>query len=226
VVRRLRPREVHRSPHYADERPRAEQQANESSPYEGGGANSWSARTSPNDPARASLPSATPACGRHLNPYYPALLIPRGPGGSAARQRGRNTELAGTTASAAATSSTPSSAMPESPSTRGHHRPWPLNLCNTGNWGCARPENQTVEDRRTAATVANTVAKPPDGIRRTRTTLEYRPSLRPVTDSPGRLAHSNGSGGPLLVLHHGVQPVRRGLGMGGPGGARAWTRLL
>jgi hypothetical protein len=34
--------------------------------------------------------------------------------------------------------------------------------------------------RRSAATVANTVAKPLDGARRTWTTLEYRPSLRPV----------------------------------------------
>lgn len=35
-----------------------------------------------------------------------------------------------------------------------------------------------------------TVAKPLDSARRTRTTLEYRPSLRPATDGPGRLAHS------------------------------------
>ena len=46
-----------------------------------------------------------------------------------------------------------------------------------------------------AATVANTVAKPLDGARRTWTTLEYRPSPRPVTDGPGRLAHSYGSEG-------------------------------
>jgi hypothetical protein len=57
-------------------------------------------------------------------------------------------------------------------------------------------EKQTIEDqRRSAATVAKTVAKPLDGARRTWTTLEYRPSLRPVTDGPGRLAHSYGSEG-------------------------------
>jgi len=57
-----------------------------------------------------------------------------------------------------------------------------------------KSEKQTVEDqRRPAATVANTVAKPLDGARRTWTTLEYRPSPRPVTDDPGRLAHSYGS---------------------------------
>ena len=49
--------------------------------------------------------------------------------------------------------------------------------------------------RRSAATVAKTVAKPLDSTRRTWTTLEYRPSLRPVTDGPGRLAHSYGSEG-------------------------------
>jgi hypothetical protein len=54
------------------------------------------------------------------------------------------------------------------------------------NWGYVRPEKQTVEDqRRAAATVAKTVAKPLDGAGRTWTTLEYRPSPRPVTDGPG-----------------------------------------
>ena len=44
-------------------------------------------------------------------------------------------------------------------------------------------------------TVAKTVAKPLDGARRMWTTLEYRPSPRPVADGPGRLAHSYGSDG-------------------------------
>jgi hypothetical protein len=62
------------------------------------------------------------------------------------------------------------------------------------NWGYVRPEKQTVEDqRRSAATVAKTVAKPLNNTRRTWTTLEYRPSPRPVTDGPGRLAHSYGT---------------------------------
>jgi hypothetical protein len=62
------------------------------------------------------------------------------------------------------------------------------------NLGYVRPEKQTVGDqRRSGATVANTVAKPLDGARRMWTTLEYRPSLRPVTDGLGRLAHSYGS---------------------------------
>jgi hypothetical protein len=51
----------------------------------------------------------------------------------------------------------------------------------------------TVEDQQSAAA---TVAKPLDGARRTWTTLEYRPSPRPVTDGPGRLAHSYGSDAP------------------------------
>ena len=56
------------------------------------------------------------------------------------------------------------------------------------------PEKQTVMDqRRSAATVATTVTKPSDGARRIWTTLECRPSLRRVTDGPGRLAHSYGS---------------------------------
>ena len=54
------------------------------------------------------------------------------------------------------------------------------------------PEKQTVEDQcRSAATVA----KPLNNTRRTWTTLEYRPSLRPLTDGPGRRAHSYGSEG-------------------------------
>ena len=57
-------------------------------------------------------------------------------------------------------------------------------------------EKQTGEDkRRSIATVAKTVAKPLDGARRTWTTLEFRPSPRPVTDGPGRFAHSYGSEG-------------------------------
>jgi hypothetical protein len=48
------------------------------------------------------------------------------------------------------------------------------------------------DDHRRSAT---TVAKPLDDARRTWTTLEYRPSPRPVTDGPGRLAHSYGSEG-------------------------------
>ena len=64
------------------------------------------------------------------------------------------------------------------------------------NWGYVRPEKQTVEDQgRSATTVAKTVAKPLNSTRRTWTTLEYRPSPRPVTDGPGRLAHSYGSEG-------------------------------
>ena len=63
-------------------------------------------------------------------------------------------------------------------------------------WGYVRPEKQTVGDQhRGAATVAKTVAKPLNSTRRTWTTLEYRPSLRPVTDGPGRYAHSYGSEG-------------------------------
>ena len=58
------------------------------------------------------------------------------------------------------------------------------------------PEKQTVEDQcRSAATVAKTAAKPLHNTRRTWTTLEYRPSPRPVTDGPGRRAHSYGSEG-------------------------------
>ena len=63
-------------------------------------------------------------------------------------------------------------------------------------WGYVRPEKQTVGDQhRGAATVAKTVAKPLNSTRRTWTTLEYRPSLRPVTDGLGRCAHSYGSEG-------------------------------
>jgi hypothetical protein len=70
-----------------------------------------------------------------------------------------------------------------------------LALC-MATWGYFRPEKQTIEDhRRSAATVAKTVAKPLDSDRRTWTTLEYRASLRPVTDDPGRPAHSHGSEG-------------------------------
>ena len=58
------------------------------------------------------------------------------------------------------------------------------------NRGYARPEKQTVEDQRCSAA---TVAKPLNSTRCTWTTLEYRPSLRPLTDGPGRCAHSYGS---------------------------------
>jgi hypothetical protein len=62
------------------------------------------------------------------------------------------------------------------------------------NLAYARPEKQTVEDqRRSIATVANAVAKPLDNACPRWTTLEYRPSPRPVTDGPGRFAHSYGS---------------------------------
>ena len=46
-----------------------------------------------------------------------------------------------------------------------------------------------------SAPFRRTVAKPLDNARRAWATLEYRPSLRPVTDGPGRLAHSYGSAG-------------------------------
>jgi hypothetical protein len=61
----------------------------------------------------------------------------------------------------------------------------------------------TVGDHRRSAA---TVAEPLDGARHTWTTLEYRPSLRPVTDGPGRVAHSYGTD--ALI------PVVRGLGLG------------
>ena len=77
------------------------------------------------------------------------------------------------------------------------------------NLGYATPEKQTVEDqRRPAATVANTVAKLLDGARRTWTTLEYRPSPRPVTDGLGPLAHSYGSGG-CSSIASAVRPAAR-----------------
>jgi hypothetical protein len=79
-----------------------------------------------------------------------------------------------------------------------HQRPATAHNSRTicANWGYARPEKHTVGDqRRSAAIVARTVAKPLNSTRRTWTTLEYRPSLRPLTDGPGRLAHSYGSEG-------------------------------
>src|SRR5882724_1748448 len=80
-------------------------------------------------------------------------------------------------------------------------------------WGYVRPEKQTVGDQhRGAATVANTVAKPLNSTRRTWTTLEYRPSLRPVTDGPGRCAHSYGSDAP--VGPHVVQTIPASSGAG------------
>ena len=65
------------------------------------------------------------------------------------------------------------------------------------------PETTRAGDQRRSVT---TVAKALNSTRRTWTTLEYRPSLRPVTDGPGRCAHSYGSD--ALV------PVERGLGPG------------
>ena len=60
-----------------------------------------------------------------------------------------------------------------------------------GNLGYVQPESQTVENqRRSAATLAKTVAKPLDDARRAWTTLEYRPSPQTATDYPERLAHS------------------------------------
>jgi len=66
---------------------------------------------------------------------------------------------------------------------------------------------KTVEDqRRSIAIVAKTVAEPLDGARRTWTTLEYWPSLRPVKDDPGRVAHSYGSEGWGLSPHSAKRP--------------------
>jgi hypothetical protein len=71
------------------------------------------------------------------------------------------------------------------------------------------PEKQTVEDQcRSAATVAKTAAKPLNNTRRTWTTLEYRPSPRPVTDGPGRLAHSYGSDAPRSKARTNCVPDR------------------
>ena len=65
--------------------------------------------------------------------------------------------------------------------------------CGRGN----PSEKRTVEDqRRSAATVAKTVAKALDDARRTWTTLEYRPSPQSVTDGSGRLAYFYGSDAP------------------------------
>jgi integrase len=53
------------------------------------------------------------------------------------------------------------------------------------NWGYVRPEKQTVEDRScSAATAANTAAKPLDNSCPGRTTVECRPSTRTATDGP------------------------------------------
>jgi hypothetical protein len=73
-----------------------------------------------------------------------------------------------------------------------HQRPATAHNSHTirANWGDVRPEKQTIVQRRSAAIVAKTVAKPLNSTRRTWTTLEYRPSPRPVMDSPGRCAHS------------------------------------
>ena len=56
-------------------------------------------------------------------------------------------------------------------------------------WHMSGLKRRVGDQRRGAATVA----KPLNSTRRTWTTLEYRPSLRPVTDGPGRFAHSYGS---------------------------------
>jgi hypothetical protein len=64
------------------------------------------------------------------------------------------------------------------------------------NWGYVRPEKRTVgTGTASAATVANTVAKPLDNACPVRTTLECRPSTRTAADGPGRFAHSYGSEG-------------------------------
>jgi hypothetical protein len=93
----------------------------------------------------------------------------------------------------------------------------------------SRAEKQTVKDqRRSAATVATTVAKPSDGARRMWTTLECRPSLRPVTDGPGRLAHSYGSKGwgfESLRARPAQRPLTQsGRGLSGPPGSHAGSR--
>ena len=64
------------------------------------------------------------------------------------------------------------------------------------NHGRSRKPLGLGDQRRSVATVAKTVAKALNSTRRTWTTLEYRPSLRPVTDGPGRVAHSYGSDAP------------------------------
>jgi hypothetical protein len=61
--------------------------------------------------------------------------------------------------------------------------------------GDARPEKTVEIDARTAATVANTVAKPSDNACRAWTALECRPRPWPAMDGPGRCAHSYGSEG-------------------------------
>ena len=77
-----------------------------------------------------------------------------------------------------------------------HDQQRPATAHNTrtisANWGYARPEKQTVGDQLRGAA---TVAEPLNSARRTWTILEYRPSPRPVTDGPGRCAHSYGSEG-------------------------------
>src|SRR6266568_9311924 len=64
------------------------------------------------------------------------------------------------------------------------------------NLAYVRPEKRTVgTNTASAATVANTVAKPLDNACPVRTTLECRPSTRTATDGSGRCAHSYGSEG-------------------------------
>jgi len=88
------------------------------------------------------------------------------------------------------------------------------------------PEKQTVEDQyRSAATVAKTVAKPLNNTRRTWTTLEYRPSPRPVTDGPGRRAHSYGSEGWGFESLRARQCIRRSRPYC-QGSSRAWLFVL
>ena len=65
-----------------------------------------------------------------------------------------------------------------------------------GDWGDTSAEKQTVGDRgRSAATAANTAAKPLDNTGPRWTAVECRPSARTATDSPGRCAYSYGSEG-------------------------------
>jgi hypothetical protein len=65
-----------------------------------------------------------------------------------------------------------------------------------GNLGYVRPEKRTVQDqRRSAATAANTAAKPLDNARAGLTAMECQSSARSATDDSERPAHSCGSEG-------------------------------
>ena len=98
--------------------------------------------------------------------------------------RQRNHRLTATvTATAAA------NGYPQRPATAHNTRTIRANL------GYVRPEKQTIEDqRRSAVTVAKTVAKPLNSTRRVDDSgISAQPTT--VTDGPGRLAHSYGSEG-------------------------------